>query len=290
MERDVQFSCYDEKTFPAGRDVRAFVYRDYAIPPHDHSFYEINVIVGGSGIHRIENEKYPVSVGDVFVIPPGTLHAYENTGRLDVYHIIVRRQLIDGNRDESRSVRGYTTLMEIEPLLRNLGTGARFLHLSEERMRSLFSFDLPFLEEGGEYEDEVFLPLRRHVLWKILYQFSEWLYRQTYGEENTRPRHTRHDTEIMRALDYIHAHYAEKITAEDLCRLTYLSRSTLIRHFSLLCKCSPAVYLFRYRCARAEESLREGKLSKTEIAHGCGFFDLSHMERSLAQYRTDLQR
>ena len=44
---------------------------------------------------------------------------------------------------------------------------------------------------------------------------------------------------------------------------------------------SPIEYLNQYRCKKAAEQLIVSRYTKTEIAHSCGFYDLSHMERML---------
>ena len=106
--------------------VRAFTYTDYEIAPHDHDFYEMNIILGGTGIHSIEGETFPVARGDVFVIPPMTVHAYRNTDRLDVCHVLFKRDFIRENADEAVGVPGFLKLMEIEPFLRQRGKDAMF--------------------------------------------------------------------------------------------------------------------------------------------------------------------
>ena len=80
----------------------------------------------------------------------------------------------------------------------------------------------------------------------------------------------------------MHKNYSEKITLDKLCKKTYLSRSTLLRNFYDICGCMPIEYLNNYRCKCAVEMLENHpELSKTQIAHNCGFYDLSHMNRML---------
>ena len=52
-----------------------------------------------------------------------------------------------------------------------------------------------------------------------------------------------------------------------------------MRSFDTICGMTPAQYLNDYRCKKAIEMMEHTDLSKTEIAHSCGFYDLSHMER-----------
>lgn len=258
--------------------VRAFTYTDYEIAPHDHDFYEMNIILGGTGIHSIEGETFPVARGDVFVIPPMTVHAYFDTDRLDVYHILFKRDFIRKNEAESVGVPGFLKLMEIEPFLRQCGSGEMFLHLSPSQMIEIQG-DLRFIEDNGAFGEAGLLPLRVHTAWKLIYHLSYLLEKQTEGEGGGREAKYRH--QILDTLEYLNGHFGEKITVPELARRAYLSRSTFLRSFRAICGCSPTEYLTRYRIKKAIELLEAPGHSKTEIAHACGFYDLSHMERSL---------
>ena len=270
---DAKRSLGDEKCA-----VRAFLYTDYSIPPHNHEFYEMNIVLRGVGTHEIENSRFRVKAGDVFVIPPMTVHAYCDTRELDVYHILIRKNFITGNMTEAASIPGFLQLVEIEPFLRRHFSDAMFLHLGAGELVKLRG-ELAFIEDGGEFDREELYPLKHHSLWKILYSLSYMLYRQLHSSKKDTKNKYEHS--VLTALEYIHQNYFEKITIEDLCAITYLSRSTLLRSFGEICGCSPTVYLGRYRCERAAELMNSAAMSKTEIANACGFYDLSHMERML---------
>ena len=65
----------------------------------------------------------------------------------------------------------------------------------------------------------------------------------------------------------------------------FLSRSTFLRSFQAVCGCTPHEYLRNFRIRHALELLEEGALSRTEIAHRCGFYDLAHFERAFQRYQ-----
>jgi transcriptional regulator GlxA family with amidase domain len=60
-----------------------------------------------------------------------------------------------------------------------------------------------------------------------------------------------------------------------------MSVATLTRHFREVLQTSPMQYVTACRISLARELLATGKLNKTEIAHSCGFFDVSHMNKYL---------
>ena len=276
---DIKFHCGLEGNFPhKWQTVRAFLYSDYSVSPHNHDFYEMNIVLGGTGIHRIGNACFDVKAGDVFVIPPMTVHAYNDTCDLDVYHILLRKEFILENHSEAAEVPGFLQLVEIEPFLRQNFTGEMFLHLSGSQLMQLKN-DLSFIEEGRVFDTEPLAPLKNHTTWKILYWFSELLFLQMQKKDEK----NKYDMEIVKILEFIHQNYESKITIDLLCQKSFLSRSTFLRSFQSMCRCTPMEYVNRYRCKKAVELMGNTHLSKTEIAHNCGFYDLSHMERTIKQ-------
>ena len=273
-----QFHCPSDLSLGKGHMLRAFMYTDYSISPHDHDFYEMNIVMNGKGTHQIENARFDVKTGDVFMIPPTTVHAYFDTEGLDVYHILLHREFIAANRAEANAMPGFVQFTEIEPYLRRHFSEAMFLSLTPAELIEVKS-ELAFIEDGGRFDRKELYPIKHHAAWILLYHLSH-LFSQ-YGYAKSNRSKSKYESSVMSALEYIHRNYTEKITVDSLCQITFLSRSTLFRAFSEMCGCTPIEYLHRYRCKKALELIREAQISKTEIAHACGFYDLSHMERML---------
>lgn len=276
---DINFRARADYNFKdIKKQIRAFLYTDYSIEPHNHDFYEMNIILGGSGVHCIENARVKVKPGDVYVIPPLTAHAYYETENLDVYHILMHKNFILSDRAQAAEMPGFLHFVEIEPFLRRHGSETAFLHLSASQLLALKG-ELAFIEDGGLYDRDELVPLIHYTMWKILYWLSYLLYLQIESGEKS-PQGT-YDYAVIRALEYIHHNFGEKITVETLCEKSFLSRSTFLRSFSQMCGCTPIKYLNSYRCKKALEMLENTSMSKTAIANACGFYDLSHLERAL---------
>lgn len=278
MRQDIEFHCGEEYNFPNPKNrVRAFLYRDYSIQPHSHDFYEINIVMGGSGTHRIEYSYINVRRGDVYVIPPNALHAYLNTKNLDVYHIIIHRSFIRENISEAEKIPGFLHLTEIEPFVRGKVMENSYLHLNPSDFVTLRN-ELDFIEENGEYDAQELIPMKEHTVWKLIYWFSHLMHRKM--SENSEVSY-RYEQAIIDTLEYIHNNFGDKITVDILCSRVYMSRSTFLRCFYRICGCTPMKYLTECRCRRALDMISTSDLSKTDIAQRCGFYDLSHMERIL---------
>ena len=55
---------------------------------HEQDFYEINIIVKGTGMHYINDNKVLAKVGDVFILPPRVPRGYYDNEGFDVYHLL----------------------------------------------------------------------------------------------------------------------------------------------------------------------------------------------------------
>lgn len=278
---DIKFHCDEKTNFHDGFSARAFAYTDYSIELHNHDFYEVNIVLNGRGTHCIENRSFHIIAGDVFVIPPMVAHSYINTDQLEVYHILLKKDFLKRNQEESKQVAGFLQLTEIEPFLRSTSSNTFFLHLSQLQMIQLKN-ELAFIDDNGPFSWEACAPMKYHEIWKILYWLSMLLNQQVLLEETAHPK--QYEFYILDALSYIHKHYSEKITIDILCKKVFLSRSTFLRAFKEICQISPMEYLKKYRCEKAMEMLNSADCSKTMVAQNCGFYDLSHMMHALKQY------
>ena len=276
---DIKFHCSESSNFKnENQSVRAFTYKDYYIDLHSHDFYEMNIVLGGTGIHHIKDSSFAVERGDVFVIPPTTPHAYDTSDRLEVYHVLLKKDFIKKNEVEARGVPGYLQFMELAPFLRQSGTESMFLKLTAKQTDEILQ-ELKSIEDGGEFDKSDLCAIANHTAWRVIYRLSYLL----DGQNRSEPTgvESKYRRQMLDTLEYINLNLSKRITVESLAAMVYLSRSTFLRNFRLVCGCSPTEYLVRYRVKKALELLESGNMSKTEVAHLTGFYDLSHMERCI---------
>jgi AraC-like DNA-binding protein len=84
---------------------------------------------------------------------------------------------------------------------------------------------------------------------------------------------------IERALTYIGQHYVEPVQLSSLAQVAGVSKYHFVRLFSATLGTTPHRYQLLLRLSRAKSLLREG-IGITQIAHGLGFADHSHLNRS----------
>ena len=85
---------------------------------------------------------------------------------------------------------------------------------------------------------------------------------------------------VRRAMAYIHTHYAEHITRENIADQIGISADYLTDCFRQESGVSPSTYLRRYRIRQACELLRNTDQSITQIAMSVGFGESAHFTRT----------
>lgn len=86
-----------------------------------------------------------------------------------------------------------------------------------------------------------------------------------------------------KAMTYIHEHYTEPLTREDLARHVNASDGHLARCFRQETGLTPMTYLNRYRVRQAQSLLASTRQSVTAIALACGFSDVNYFSRVFRQ-------
>lgn len=255
------------------------LHSNYAIGMHSHDFYEINLITRGTGRHYIESNSCDVVKGSVFVIPPHIRHGYYPYDQLDVYHILIRCEFFSRYASELHACPGYNALFEIEPFLRGRFEKTLFLTLDSNSLEQYF-LELRELERlrSMQYEGKYGL-LNARTLCLIGGLCQMMSQTEAASSDQNAP-----DCRlILQCMENIRRNAEEKWTISKLAKQAGMSRSTFLRHFGAVCRCTPLEYLTQVRVEKAKSLLLTTSLSVTEIAQECGFYDCSHLIKHFVQ-------
>lgn len=113
------------------------------------------------------------------------------------------------------------------------------------------------------------------LLSKLMNQESS----QTQSDEDNCDR-------INDILIYLHTHYSNKITLNELSRMFHMNRTTLNHQFSQLTNLSVIDYLIKYRVQIAATLLRDTLLPISEIMERVGFHNTTHFWRMFKKHTT----
>jgi len=84
---------------------------------------------------------------------------------------------------------------------------------------------------------------------------------------------------VRRAMAYVHARYAERVSLKDIAAYVGLSEQHLIRSFRKEIGITPIDYLKRYRIRQAKALLEASDKTVTEVSLEVGFSDSSYFAR-----------
>ncbi len=258
--------------------IKSYYHRiNSTIGMHDHGFYEINIIVEGSGRHYIENQSCSAEVGMVFIIPPNIKHGYYAEEYLNIFHILISGAFMEHYHDEIVKLPGYALLFEIEPYLRGEYSSDLFLTLSEKELSGITEVfgKLCTLQVSNYAGREI---LKNVLCLNLIGEFC-----QIISDRSLIPgmlQQNPYMPAIVRSMEYIRSHFSEKFSFKELSADLNMSYSTYLRHFEDICGCSPKKYLQECRITKARELLTHTQKSILTIAHECGYYDSSHFIRS----------
>lgn len=93
-----------------------------------------------------------------------------------------------------------------------------------------------------------------------------------------------HNLQVLRAIDYMEQHYAEKLSLADVARAVYISPNYLSDLFRKNTGCKFSDYLLNLRMKRAEKFLREPNFSVGNVAQAVGFVDSRYFSSAFKKY------
>ncbi len=215
--------------------------------PAMRGHYLLHFITKGRGRFRVNNHTYELSADHVFLIKPG-----EST-----YYIADHEQpwnyiwfAFDGT--ESENILKNCGLWDGVPPRRFIPDDSLFMYL-DELIRGMQNVD---------YSD--------YKLLGYLYLIFGYL----TNNKSDGATASKNDY-LNSALLYIHNHYTENISVQDIADHVGIDRTYLYRLFMKELTLSPKQYLTQYRLKTASDFLYTTQLSISEIAACCGFSDTS---------------
>ena len=245
------------------------------VPWHWHE--ELEAIIVDQGAVRIGCGECQniLKEGQGVLINSGVLHGCWQEGEIPchIHSIVFHPRLIGGNTD-SVFHHGY-----LEPLLRHRigpclclspdvdwqGTILTSIHSAWNAVRET--------EYGFEFAV-------RQRLSEMILLLCRKVPIQSSGPDI---RWAQRDQRAKLLLQYIHDHYSEKISVQDISAAAAVSESECLRCFHSIIHLTPNQYLRQYRIQKACERLRSTEDTVAAVAAACGFEDVSFFIKTFRQ-------
>jgi AraC-like DNA-binding protein len=229
-------------------------YVEHRYDPHIHETYAFGLVEGGRQTFACRGERHYSTGGSIFAINPGDAHdgeAADDDGF--VYRMIyVEPKAMAAHLADAGAAGGaplFRTAMFFD------GAVARLLAQAHDT----------FAEEAPRLE-------REHRL----QAFAVGIARHGRLAPNDRRAPARNA--LVRAKDYLHAHFREDVSLVELAEVAQLGRHHLTRSFTRAFGIAPHRYLTQIRLAAARRKLAEGR-AIAAVALDVGFADQSHLNR-----------
>ena len=103
-------------------------------PPHSHEFFELLLVVSGTGHYETPSGEYQLRPGDIFLLLPGQVHAFSRQHHLTVYNILWKSAESCIDLQEIENLPGYHLFFHLEPNTRDSTRFKRHLNLDREQL------------------------------------------------------------------------------------------------------------------------------------------------------------
>lgn len=287
----------DEKEFAPNELVRAY-YHDETYnytPMHTHNFYELNIVMSGNGKHFVDDSTFYIANGDVFIMPPNISHGYTfDSKSYSIFHLLFHKQFFKKYESHLNNLEGYQILFNIEPHIRSQNNLINnFLHINISKNYNLIRIfdELAVLENQKTSNSE---SKKEYLTLYVIAMICELI----EEEKATYNGSKQYLFDLLKSVEYIHSNFGSKIDLQTLYTISCMSRSSYIRYFKQLFRCTPIEYIQSYRLRQTKSMLKHTDNSMTTIAYDCGFFDNAHLSRlfkekyhiSPSEYRANSQK
>ena len=124
-----------------------------------------------------------------------------------------------------------------------------------------------------EFNREIIVSMSVQQLWILLLENLTFDQFENMGAVISRTR-------LQLMMQYVHAHYSENITLEDIARTANISKSTALHLFQNNLKLTPVKYLINYRLKQAALLLINTEEKIATISNNTGFNNVDHFCRT----------
>lgn len=254
-------------------------FRVMNVPWHWHPEWEAVYILEGSCTVAAGQQKQVLNAGDGFFINSGVLHGcwdLENSGCI-FHSIVFHPRLVGGSLDSIIHLNYVLPLMEnpaieLIPLSRAVAWQQEALNAIEQGWQAFVRADT-----GHEFSV-------REVLSRLVLLIWEHI---PSAHSSADRKAIRDGARIKTMLSHIHENYGNELTVSQIAAAAAVSESECLRCFHTAIGSTPIQYLKQYRIQQAASLIRSTGRKIADIAHECGFQDMSYFTKSFReQYGT----
>lgn len=242
---------------------------------HWHPEIELTLILSGQITYQVNGKSYLLKEGDGLFCNTNALHAGHMTDGMDCVYI--------STTFAPRFLYGFPNSIVqtryIEPVLTDMQLASIAFSPRIDWQKDILSamrriYDLSLFTPAA-YEMEIQQSLLS--IWTAIYRHV------SFSGESQNTAAARDVERLRILLDYIHRHYMEHLTLEDLAAQIHICRSECCRFFKKCMNESLFDYLLDYRIQKSLPLLLERQASITSVAEQTGFSSPAYFSKIFRQ-------
>lgn len=274
LQETTKHGSYD---FPIAIYTNKFnLFEDGYIKWHWHKELQFSYCLYDKVTFFIENQKITLEAGEGIMVNSNVLHQikpYKNDNCL-MFSIDLDPALIGGNTHSLIKKKYLNPILESSNLkFICLKPDVQWQKIILKYIKKVFSL---WNEKTYGYELEIKNYLG--ILWLNIIRAVKEEIKDSVSTVS-------HDKERVKlALQYIHEHYAENISLNNIAMSANISKSECCRSFKRILRVTPFEYLMEYRALKASELLLKSKKSISIIAFDVGFNGISYFGKVFKKY------
>lgn len=241
---------------------------------HDHRFFELAYVTGGSAEHTLNGNGGSLKAGDYFIMDYGSVHRYENCREFTLINCLFLPEVIDETLRGCRSLEALLQGCLIRYYRMALGAvwADRIFHDEDGRVGQLLSGMVEEYREKRLGSEEIFRCRLTEILILTLRKLVQ-------------PQGSRLKSEVVRKLlMYVDASYKERLTLKDFCGRQHYSLSYVSRRFKEETGMTFREYLQKVRVEKCCELLAGSDMTVREAAEAVGYEDMQFFHEVFRKY------
>ena len=223
-----------------------------------HHYHEFVFFIEGSSYLISKNIQQELSPGSIIIIPKEEFHQFH----------------ISNPSKYKRFIFGFSETSEISKLICEIINEVKILCMPHKKITELFE-DLIEIVKSDISEQEKLLYIRASLVHLLIF-LKQYSCEQIMYNVTASPI-------VMKAINYIDAHYKEKISIESIAKHIYVSPSGLAHKFSKELHITIYQYISKKRVLSVQNLVESGA-SYSEAAIKSGFSDYSCFYRIYKKY------
>ena len=236
---------------------------------HMHDFLQIWYCISGEVEHTVGEEIFHMQGGDLIIVPVGVPHSFQINSDAELFSLSISTEIfLECEYESAKELFSYSLLSAF----------------SDEAGDCFKTRVISLSENSGEKFEAQFsrLSLQAAPLSELIPEINKLFLLPEFSlaEEKAEIAYTVLTNKVMpliRAVKYINTHFPEKITTQDLLRVSYLCQTSFFALFKTFMGMRCSYYIQRVRVSNAVFYLAHTSYNISAVSDFCGFNSPSHL-------------